>query len=110
MAIGELPVVIKGQLASGLACKMMSIGWIIRHSVVGEAQMTATPILSNSCDLTKIKVSDSKVYDLVGPRNLRDSILLLITKLTSRPKLIVRHIYMSVFTLDMKKDKFASTS
>lgn len=93
-----------------LACRMMSIGSIVRHGMAGEAQMTTTPVLSNSCVLTKIEISGSKVRGLVELGNLCDSTLLSAAKLTSRPGLIVGHTCMSVSALDMEEDKFGGTS
>ena len=89
---------------------MMSTGWIVRHGIAGEVQLTATPMLSHSCGLTQIEVYGSKVRGLVGPGNLRASMLLSAAKLTSRPGLIVGHTCTSVSALDMEEDKFAGTS
>lgn len=72
--------------------------------------MTTTPVKSNSCGLTKIKISDSKIYSLVGLENLHNSTLLSPAKLTSRPKLIVKHIFILVLDLDIEEDKFAGIS
>lgn len=91
-----------------LVCKMILTSQIVRHNIVKKAQIIAISILSNSCGLTKIEVSGSKIYGLIRSRNLCNFILFLAVKLTFRQKLIVGHIYISISALDIKENKFAS--